>query len=355
MSISTTARVSVVILNWNGQKFLEQFLGNVVQHSEPIAKMVVADNASTDGSVDYVRKNHPTVLIQEMPENTGYTGGYNRSLALLDTEYFLLLNSDIEVTEGWLAPLLKLMDSNPQIGAVQPKIRDYNRKDYFEYAGASGGYLDYLGYPFCRGRIFQDLEKDESQYEETQPVFWATGACMMVRKAAFQACGGLDERFFAHMEEIDLCWRMHREGYSVYVCPSSVVYHVGGGTLSRSNPKKTYLNFRNNLLMLANNLTRKEFNKIYFLRLFLDYLAALSFLFSSGSADMKAVLKAHKDFRDLHRKQLLEHPDPGKSKPNVKIPLYPRSILFDYYLCRRKKFSQLPLFSASGAPRKGAL
>jgi len=345
--MNNTKRTAVVILNWNGKKFLEEFLAGVVRHSADDARIIVADNASTDGSIEYLQRYHPEVEIITMQENTGFTGGYNRALQHVEAEYFVLLNSDIEVSPGWLKPLITLLDSRPEIGACQPKIRDYHRRDKFEYAGAAGGYLDRLGFPYCRGRIFQSLETDNGQYDDTRPVFWATGACMIVRSSCYRELGGLDERFFAHMEEIDFCWRLHRAGYNVFVCPESIIFHVGGGTLHKSNPKKTYLNFRNNLLMLHNNLTGKKFREIYRYRIVLDALAAFSFLFTSGYADCKAVFRAHRDFRQLKDESTgLALPNLPKSAMEKEFSGSVSSILLYYHLLRKKQFSALPTGSS---------
>lgn len=343
MNPSSNSRVAVVILNWNGKKFLEQFLEGVVKFSSNSAQIIVADNASTDGSVEYLHYHFPTVRVIQMTENTGFTGGYNRALAQVDAQYFVLLNSDIEVTSDWLEPMISFMDAHPEAGVCQPKILDYHRRDYFEYAGASGGYLDKLGYPYCRGRIFLSLEKDQGQYDDIQPVFWATGACMMIRSSIYREIGGLDERFFAHMEEIDLCWKVQRTGKLIFVVPKSVIYHVGGGTLPKSSPRKTYLNFRNNLMLLSNNLSRKEFNRIYRKRIVLDAIAAFSFIFTSGWNDLRAVIRAHLEFRQLRKKPGNCSLDESlKSSSIKKFRGTGISILFQYYLCRVRKFSKLP-------------
>jgi GT2 family glycosyltransferase len=341
MSSVPAPRIAVVILNWNGKKFLERFLGDVVRRSTPLARVIVADNASTDGSMDFLADRFPEVEVIRMPENTGFTGGYNRALELVDAEYFVLLNSDIEVAEGWLEPLLEHMDRHPSAAACQPKILDYNNRNKFEYAGAAGGYIDRLGYPYCRGRIFDRTESDHGQYDDVREVFWATGAAMMVRSRCYREAGGLDKRFFAHMEEIDLCWKFRRLGYSVFIVPASVVYHIGGGTLSKSNPRKTYLNFRNNLLMLFNNLDRKEFGKIYRRRIFWDVLAALRFLAGSGAADFKAVLKAHLDFRKLRKEDSGFSTKCPKSAAMNSFKGGGISVLFQYYLRGKKSFSEL--------------
>jgi len=286
-------KTAVVVLNWNGKAWLEKFLSTLVNHSQE-ATVFVADNDSTDDSVDYVKSNFPTVKIIVNATNGGYAKGYNDALKQIDAEYFVLINSDIEVTENWLSPIINLMDSDKQIAACQPKILDYNNKSKFEYAGASGGFIDNLGYPFCRGRIFDDIEQDNGQYNDAIEVFWATGACLFVRASHYNEVGGLDEDFFAHQEEIDLCWRMKNKGYKIMVEPKSVVYHVGGGTLDAGSPFKTHLNFRNNLKMLFKNLPLSSLFFIIPIRLVLDGVAALTFLNKpKGIGHLFAVMKAH--------------------------------------------------------------
>jgi len=289
-------KTAVVVLNWNGKAWLEKFLPNLVNHSQ-VATVFVADNASTDDSVDYVKINFPTVKIIVNAINGGYAKGYNDVLKQIDAEYFVLINSDIEVTAGWLSPIISLMDSDKQIASCQPKILNYNSKTKFEYAGASGGFIDNLGYPFCRGRIFDDLEQDKGQYNDAVEVFWATGACLFVRSTHFWELGGLDEDFFAHQEEIDLCWRLKNKGYKIMVQPKSVVYHVGGGTLNASSPFKTHLNFRNNLFMLFKNLPISYLFTTIPMRLVLDGVAALTFLNKEkGLEHVLAIAKAHFSF-----------------------------------------------------------
>jgi GT2 family glycosyltransferase len=289
-------KTAVVVLNWNGKEWLEKFLPNLVNHSQ-VATVFVADNASTDDSVDYVKINFPTVKIIVNASNGGYAKGYNDVLKQIDAEYFVLINSDIEVTAGWLSPIISLMDSDKQIASCQPKILNYNSKTKFEYAGASGGFIDILGYPFCRGRIFDDLEQDKGQYNDAVEVFWATGACFFVRSNHFWELGGLDEDFFAHQEEIDLCWRLKNKGYKIMVQPKSVVYHVGGGTLNASSPFKTHLNFRNNLFMLFKNLPISSLFTTIPMRLVLDGVAALTFLNKEkGLEHVLAIAKAHFSF-----------------------------------------------------------
>ena len=243
-------KTAVVILNWNGKKFLEQFLPYVIKHSSSDAEVIVADNASNDDSVEFLKNNYPEIQIINNNENGGFSKGYNEALSKIDAEYYVLLNSDIEVTENWIKPIIDLMDSDKSIAVCQPKLRSYHQKEMFEYAGAAGGFIDKYGYPFCRGRIFNSIEVDNGQYDDTCEVFWATGAAMFVRAELYHKFGGLDNDFFAHMEEIDFCWRLKNEGYKIMYCADSVVYHVGGGTLPKNSSRKTFLNFRNNFNLL---------------------------------------------------------------------------------------------------------
>jgi len=289
-------KTAVVVLNWNGKAWLEKFLANLVKHSQE-ATVFVADNASTDDSVDFVKSNFPSVKIIINASNGGYAKGYNDALKQIDAEYFVLINSDIEVTDGWLSPIIDLMDSDKKIAACQPKLLDYKKRNTFEYAGASGGFIDNLGYPFCRGRIFDDLEEDKGQYNDAIEVFWATGACLFVRASHYNEVGGLDEDFFAHQEEIDLCWRLKNKGYKIMVQPKSVVYHVGGGTLNAGSPFKTHLNFRNNLFMLFKNLPTYSLFTTIPTRLVLDGVAAFTFLSKEkGLQHVMAIAKAHFTF-----------------------------------------------------------
>lgn len=286
-------KIAVVVLNWNGKSWLEKFLPTLVNHSKE-ATVFITDNASTDGSVSFVKDNFPSVKVIINAKNGGYAKGYNDALKQIDAEYFVLINSDIEVTDGWLSPIISLMDSDKQIASCQPKILDYNSKTKFEYAGASGGFIDNLGYPFCRGRIFDFLEEDKGQYNDATEVFWATGACIFVRADSFWEVGGFDADFFAHQEEIDLCWRMKSKGHKIMVEPKSIVYHVGGGTLDAGSPFKTHLNFRNNLKMLFKNLPLPYLFFIIPIRLVLDGVAALTFLNKpKGIGHLFAVMKAH--------------------------------------------------------------
>lgn len=289
MSLSN---VAVVILNWNGKKFLEKFLPTVIKHSQ-LASIYLADNLSTDDSVNYVLENFPTVKIIQNQDNRGYAEGYNQALKQVREEYYVLLNSDVEVTENWIEPIITLMSERKEIAACQPKILDFYQRDRFEYAGACGGYIDKYAYPFCRGRIFNELEKDEHQYDDVKEVFWATGACMFVRASAFWEIQGFDSDYFAHMEEIDLCWRLKNIGYSIFVQPRSVVYHVGGGTLNKLSPKKTFLNFRNNLITLTKNSAPKVLPLKILYRLILDGIAGMKFLLEGNGSHFIAVIKAH--------------------------------------------------------------
>ena len=296
-------KVAVVILNYNGKAFLEKFLPNVIEFSSQDAEIWVADNNSLDGSVDVLREKFPTVKLIENKYNGGFATGYNLALRQIEADYYVLLNSDIEVTENWIKPVIDLMESEESIAVCQPKILSYFNKDEFEYAGASGGFIDRFGYPFCRGRVFQSMEKDEGQYNNPIEVFWATGACFFVKSKYFHEAGGLDDDFFAHMEEIDMCWRLKNVGYKIMVCPSSTVYHVGGGTLPKRSAMKTYLNFRNNFSLLYKNLPSKYLKRIFITRFVLDGVAAFKFLFEGGFNDFVAVIESE----DLFHKDTLSH------------------------------------------------
>ncbi len=333
-------KIAVVILNYNGKHFLKQFLPSVLQYTEGIP-VIVADNCSTDDSVEILTREFPQVTLIQNPTNEGFAGGYNTALRHVDAEYYVLLNSDAEVTPHWLSPLLELMESDSSIAACQPKLKSFHQKSYFEYAGAAGGYLDKWGYPFCRGRIFDTLEVDTGQYDDTRPVFWATGTCLVVRSAAFWQVGGFDATFFAHMEEIDLCWRLHHSGYQVFYCAQSTVYHVGGGTLPATNPRKTFLNFRNSLAMLYKNLPTSQIVPVIFLRLVLDGLAGIVFILQKKPQHCWAIIQAHfafyKDFRFWmkQRKHVL------RKELHVQKQIYRKSIIWKYFVRKRKKFSSL--------------
>lgn len=334
-------KTAIVILNYNGRHWLEKFLPSVLQHSAG-ARIVVADNFSTDDSVRFIRKNFSQVELVVIPSNLGFCGGYNFALQQVKEKYYVLLNSDVEVTAGWLEPVIQLFESDATIAAAQPKILSYADKTVFEYAGAAGGFIDSLGYPFCRGRIFTDLEKDNGQYNDTLPIFWATGACFFVRSSCYHEMGGLDEDFFAHMEEIDLCWRLKRAGYHICYEGKSTVYHVGGGTLSASNPRKTYLNFRNGLSLIYKNMPTSSLLWKLPVRLMLDHIAALKFLLSGSSADFKAVWRAHLDFfghiaRDQSKRKTLSH----SLKRRQVSPIYKGMIIIDFFLRGKKTFKDL--------------
>ena len=334
-------KVAVVILNYNGASMLAKFLPLVIEYS-PGAEIVVADNASTDDSVAVVAAGFPSVRVLQLDKNYGFAGGYNKALEQVEAEYYLLLNSDVEVTDGWLEPLLSFMEQTSTAVACQPKILAYNKKTLFEYAGAAGGFIDRYGYPYCRGRLFDTVEQDNRQYDNVCRIFWATGAAMMVRSDAFRKAGGFDDRFFAHMEEIDLCWRMLARGGEIYAVPESKVYHVGGATLNKSNPHKTFLNFRNNLLMLYKNLPAAELRGVMRMRALLDYVAALKFLFMGAWCDFKAVLRARREYKRMRSgyKCVREQNLAMAVVPEIKE----RScflLLWQYYLKGKKYFSQL--------------
>ncbi|MDN4164411.1 glycosyltransferase family 2 protein [Cytophagales bacterium LB-30] len=327
-------KVAVVILNYNGKQHLATFLPSVLQHSAE-AEIIVADNGSTDDSLSFLASSFPNVTCIALDKNYGFCGGYNRALAQVEAEYFVLLNSDVEVSAGWLNPLIQGMEQNPEMGACQPKILSYQQKTHFEYAGAAGGYLDTLGYPFCRGRIFDVLEEDKGQYDAPAQIFWATGACLCIRANLYKKLGGLDESFFAHMEEIDLCWRLQNHGYQVWCLPQSVVYHLGGGTLAANNPRKTYLNFRNSLSVLLKNLPGNKLYKIL-VRLALDELAVLQQLIKGRPAHAWAIIKADIAFV-WNLKNLLQKR--GQAKGMKETSPGNSFLLWEFYWRRNKKFS----------------
>ncbi|MBD5356336.1 MAG: glycosyltransferase family 2 protein [Bacteroides sp.] len=328
-------KLAVIILNWNGEKLLSQFLPTALRFTRgEEVDLIVADNGSTDNSVEWVRKNCPEVRVIQLYRNYGFAEGYNRAIEATRYPYTILLNSDVEVTEGWWQPLLSYMESNPDVAALQPKIKSYKNKDYFEYAGAAGGYLDKLGYPYCRGRLFESVEKDEGQYDgKAADICWASGAALMVRTDVYAKVGGLDPLFFAHMEEIDLCCRMHAAGYRVVVLSDAEVYHVGGASLNQGNPKKTYLNFRNNLLLLHKNLPEKRGRKILFLRRLADTLAFFMYIAKLDLPNAKAIIRAHNDFRKM-RGNYHDHPSEDVL---ARLPGSSRMIIIDHFLLRKKK------------------
>lgn len=329
-------RVAVIILNWNGEKLLREFLPSVVKNTNSdLGRVVVVDNHSTDGSWICLEQEFPDVERVLFEDNFGFAGGYNRAIEMIEAEYVVLLNSDVEVAPGWLEPLVAVLDRDERVAAVQPKILAYRDKKKFEYAGAAGGYIDYLGFPFCRGRVMDTTEQDDGQYDDEVDVFWATGASLCIRRDVYRATGGLDEAFFAHMEEIDLCWRLKNGGYTLKVVPSSVVYHLGGGSLPMNHPKKLFLNYRNNLLMLHKNLCAKQRKKIFFARVLLDTMAGGLFLLKGQWSNTRSVIRAYKAFREMRK----AYPVPESSMSLSGI--YPRSIVLDYFLRGKKKFSDL--------------
>jgi GT2 family glycosyltransferase len=330
------SRTAVVILNYNGEKLLQKFLPSVLQFSHG-SQIIIADNNSSDQSIALVQLKFPDVRVIQLDKNYGFCGGYNRALSQVEADYFVLLNSDIEVTENWLGPVIRLLDSNPSAAAVQPKVLSYKHKTRFEHAGAGGGFIDALGYPFCRGRIFDYIETDHGQYDDEREVFWASGACLVIRSNAFRKFGGFDEDFFAHMEEIDLCWKLHRAGQKVFYCGKSTIYHVGAGTLAYRNQQKTFLNFLNGLSLLFKHLGTAELWYKLPLRLLLDWMAALRFLMAGEFKNFLAVLRAHYHFllatpNNVRKRNAIrrEYPDYDNTM------IYRGSVVFDYYLRRRR-------------------
>lgn len=335
-------KVAVVILNWNGAKMLCDFLPSVVRYSQPQVQVVVADNGSTDNSAEVVADRFPEVVWLQLDRNYGFAEGYNRALAQLEADYFVLLNSDVEVTEGWLSPLVDYMDTHPEVAACQPKLMSWHHKQQFEYAGGAGGFIDYLGYPFCRGRIMGCVEEDHGQYDQVCSIFWATGAALMIRRTDWISAGGLDGGFFAHMEEIDLCWRLRARGRGIVCIPESRVYHLGAATLKRENPRKTYLNFRNNLLMIYKNIPDKDLHKVLRWRGILDHVAMLKFLLSGDLKNARAVVNARRDFHKLMPEYLNKRVENMKKTSLTTIPeCMTKSLLLAYYLKGKRTFSAL--------------
>lgn len=332
MSLSS---VAVVILNWNGRSYLEKFLPTVILYSAD-AQIIVADNCSTDNSVVFLHDNFPSVEVIRLDKNYGFAQGYNEALKQVKAEIYVLLNSDVEVTPNWLTPCVDKLRSEETIAVCQPKIKAFHQKEYFEYAGAAGGYIDKYGYPFCRGRIFDDLEEDRGQYDSEKEIFWASGAAMFIKSTIFHQLQGFDGLFFAHMEEIDLCWRIQNKGKKIVVVPQSEVFHVGGGTLNRVKPFKTFLNFRNNLTMLYKNLPHKKRGRIIFVRLFLDGLAGIKFIMEGKFNHCFAIIKAHFAFY----KYVL---NASKNSATKAFPptVYDKSILYHYFVKKQKKYSDL--------------
>ncbi|MBW1295091.1 glycosyltransferase family 2 protein [Aquimarina litoralis] len=327
---------AIVILNWNGRSLLEKFLPSVLKYSRE-AKVYVADNASTDDSVIYLKNTFPEVTIIQNEVNGGYAKGYNDALAKIDADIYCLLNSDVEVSEGWLTPIIDTFKNSEKVAAVQPKILDFKRKNYFEYAGAAGGFIDQFGYPYCRGRIFETLEEDKGQYDNDLDIFWASGACLFIRRKVFEEMNGLDEDFFAHQEEIDLCWRIQNSGYQIRYIGASKVFHLGGATLDAMNPRKTFLNFRNNLLMILKNTSGIYSWFIIFARLILDGLAALKFVFEGKPSHCLAILKAHFSFYKKLPTFVKKRKKSGASRKYYNIS----SVVWQYYILNKKLFNHL--------------
>jgi len=334
---------AVVILNWNGEKYLEQFLPILIENTKLSgSEIIIADNASTDSSLLILQEKFPSIRTVVLDKNYGFAGGYNKALAQIEADYYVLLNSDVEVMPNWLEPLITYMDKHADVAACQPKIRSYFNRKYFEHAGAAGGYIDRFGFPFCRGRVLGTAEEDKGQYDNITDIFWATGACLLVRSKTFWNVGGLDDDFFAHMEEIDLCWRLKSRGYRIVCIPESTVFHVGGGTLNVENPYKTYLNFRNNLLMLYKNLPAKLLKDTMFWRMIFDYIAAIQLFVTGKPKNAISVFKARSDFKRMQpnfeekRKQNILY-----STSDNYSDILQKSIVIEYFLKGKKTFDSL--------------
>jgi len=334
---------AIVILNWNGENYLQQFLPILIEKTTfPDVEIIVADNASTDNSLKVMKAEFPTVRTIVLDKNYGFAEGYNQALAKVEADYYVLLNSDVEVTTNWLQPLIEYMNVNENVAACQPKIRSYYQRTHFEHAGAAGGYIDYFGFPFSRGRIFGNVEEDKGLYDSIVDVFWASGACLLVRSKLFWKVGGLDAEFFAHMEEIDLCWRLKSRAFRIVCIPESVVYHIGGGTLNSESPHKTYLNFRNNLLLLYKNLPSHQLRKVMFWRLFFDYAAAVQLFITGKPKNAWSIFKARKDYKRMQPRF------EDKRKENIlyatndnQLNIFQKSIVLEYYLKGKRTFKEL--------------
>ena len=332
-------KIAVVILNWNGKDLLAKFLPSIIQFTnQEIATIYVADNASTDDSIEFVRQQFPTIKIIKNNENGGYAKGYNNALKNIKADIFALVNSDIEVTENWLEPILDYFNLHKNTAIIQPKILDYKNKLYFEYAGAAGGFLDEFGYPFCKGRVFDTVEKDELQYDKITDIFWASGACFFVRSDIFYQLNGFDEMYFAHQEEIDFCWRAKNVGYEIKYIPNSIVYHLGGATLGSNNPKKTFLNFRNNLITLLKNLPKNKIVWVIFFRLILDGIAGIKFLFELKPKHTFAIIKAHFSFYLNLSIIWKKRKDTPKKVSNY---YFTKSIVYQYFIQKKKLYSKI--------------
>ncbi len=337
-------KVAIVILNWNGRHFLEKYLPSVVKNSNTIkdCEVVLVDNNSSDDSVEFMKSHFSELRLICFDKNHGFAGGYKKALKLIEAEYFVLLNSDVEVTPKWIEPVIQLFESDASVGAAMPKIKSFTSKEYFEYSGAAGGYIDKYGFPFCRGRILSNIEADTGQYDDEREVFWATGACLFVRSNVYFEAGGLDDDFFAHMEEIDLCWRIKKCGYKIMMTPKSVIYHVGGGTLPNNTPRKLFYNYRNSLYLLFKNLPQGKLIPVLFTRLCLDCMSAAIYLLRFSFAFFFTVLKAHIAFYGSLPSLIRKRRDIlRKTKPNHVGCIYPKSIVFSFFVKRKKIFTQL--------------
>ncbi len=331
-------RIAIVILNWNGKNLLEKFLPSVVAYSQDDAEIYVADNNSTDDSVAFLKKYFPGVKIIQNEINGGYAKGYNDALKKVNADVYALVNSDIEVTENWLKPVIKAFQDNENTAVIQPKLLDFKDKSKFEYAGAAGGYVDFMGYPFCRGRVFMNLEKDMHQFDDITDIFWASGACFFIKSEVYHMLGGFDEQYFAHQEEIDLCWRVQNEGYSIKYVGTSEVYHVGGATLQESNPQKTFLNFRNSLFTIAKNVPKRFVFIVIFLRLLLDAVAGIKFAIELRPVHTLAIIKAHLSFYRYLPKMMSKRRALSFKQTNY---FYCFSIVWQHFILRKKRFIDL--------------
>lgn len=331
-------KIAIVILNWNGRDLLEKFLPSVVAFSQDDAEIYVADNNSSDDSIDFLGKNYPEVKIVKNEINGGFAKGYNDALKKIDADVYALVNSDIEVTENWLIPIIKAFEEDPNTAVIQPKLLDYKNKSKFEYSGAAGGYVDFMGYPFCRGRVFMNLETDHGQYNYTTDIFWACGACFFIKSEIYHKQNGFDEQYFAHQEEIDLCWRIQNEGYQIKSVGASTVYHVGGATLRESNPQKTYLNFRNSLFTISKNVPKRFVFIVIFLRLLLDGVAGIKFAFELRPVHTWAIIKAHLSFYRHLPKMLSKRRALSFKQTNY---FYCFSIVWQHFILRKQKFTEL--------------
>lgn len=336
----SSPKIAVVILNWNGKKFLQQFLPSVLASTYSNYEVIVADNGSTDDSVTYLKEEYPSIRLIIFDTNLGFAKGYNEALKMVEADYYAILNSDVETEPGWLEPMVRLLESNSSIAACQPKLLLFADKIQFEYAGAAGGWMDKYGYPFAKGRVFDVMEKDNGQYDQEEPIFWASGAALFIRAKVFHEVGGFDEYFFAHQEEIDLCWRIQLAGYKIFSCPSSVVYHVGGGTLPKGNSKKTYLNFRNNRIMLSKNLTWSKKIRVIPVRYVLDGVSALKGLLAGDGGYFSAIIRAHIDFIKWwfsYRKKSVF----PKTKNKPLDGYLKKNVAWLYFVKKKKRFSDI--------------